>query len=698
MKKHKIFERTIASLTLLVFLFGSAACQDSPTIEEVVKPKGSGHQPNVPIPDRPDIEKEDQDPPIDLPDVAEPPAIRKLRDNFIRQMEDSIKEDVLPPLELDGFDQRIQRAERDPEWREYQSWVYGGQSEIYVPSAEHIELRQELNQHQFEEFVELYQNNPDLKYRKTRAVAATSGYALNEASREALAAGDHASASQLAKASANALSLALDFTPFAGNIKGLIEAVVGVDLVTGEELTTTERVFAGVSALPFGAAVKGARAATRFSINAAQHVLEKTSLARVGAKLGNTKTATRVLDVASKSGASFRQHFNQMADGLDTVQKVSREKLADLSTGLSKVAGRMDLRQGARRLVAGLGDQNALEAIGRIEDPIVALKTVQDLGASHRITGKSLKGQELTNYFDESVIYSEAMLSGEKRDIALKLHTPSAFEAALRGQRLTPKLTRQRAYTKDELFNPLMPDQFIAGRPQSAQFVLDDTTRLIPEKLGDRVVPVLRGQVDTGKVMPSQFRSLTKTGTDEITRPVGELSDEAMEHIEFDGPANLSFMKSDGSLVKLGEQGDKFTRNLPDAKKWSEEAQAYSREFVDSANGIKLNELQPGQILVRNHDGAPKGSKGSGPFGRWFSIRRYENAKEAEDALNVKKFKSTAKEQDIYLVTDRTSAYIGQNVGSKTGKEIQVFMPGHRIIDNPVKLEDVLKRINFDIK
>ena len=46
------------------------------------------------------------------------------------------------------------------------------------------------------------------------------------------------------------VSLALGFVPILGNAKGMIDAIVGKDLITDEELSILDRCYSGVSSLP----------------------------------------------------------------------------------------------------------------------------------------------------------------------------------------------------------------------------------------------------------------------------------------------------------------------------------------------------------------------------------------------------------------------------------------------------------------
>ncbi len=51
----------------------------------------------------------------------------------------------------------------------------------------------------------------------------------------------------------------LDLAPGIGNVKGGAQAIFGENLVTGEELSTSERIWESVSALPFGNWIKKGR-------------------------------------------------------------------------------------------------------------------------------------------------------------------------------------------------------------------------------------------------------------------------------------------------------------------------------------------------------------------------------------------------------------------------------------------------------
>ena len=47
-----------------------------------------------------------------------------------------------------------------------------------------------------------------------------------------------------------AVSVAIGFVPVLGNAKGIVDTILGRDLITDEELNHIERVYAGLSSLP----------------------------------------------------------------------------------------------------------------------------------------------------------------------------------------------------------------------------------------------------------------------------------------------------------------------------------------------------------------------------------------------------------------------------------------------------------------
>ena len=57
----------------------------------------------------------------------------------------------------------------------------------------------------------------------------------------------------------DALSIVLDFTPYISNFKNLGEAILGIDLVTGKNLTNSERILSLICSFPFGKFLKGGK-------------------------------------------------------------------------------------------------------------------------------------------------------------------------------------------------------------------------------------------------------------------------------------------------------------------------------------------------------------------------------------------------------------------------------------------------------
>ena len=54
-------------------------------------------------------------------------------------------------------------------------------------------------------------------------------------------------------------SIALDFVPFVGNVKSIGEAIVVKDLVTGKNLTTSDRILSLIGGIPFANYLKGGK-------------------------------------------------------------------------------------------------------------------------------------------------------------------------------------------------------------------------------------------------------------------------------------------------------------------------------------------------------------------------------------------------------------------------------------------------------
>ena len=57
----------------------------------------------------------------------------------------------------------------------------------------------------------------------------------------------------------DAVSVVLDFLPYIGNFKCLCESLLGVDLITGKNLTDIERILSLICAIPFANFFKGGK-------------------------------------------------------------------------------------------------------------------------------------------------------------------------------------------------------------------------------------------------------------------------------------------------------------------------------------------------------------------------------------------------------------------------------------------------------
>ena len=113
------------------------------------------------------------------------------------------------------------------------------------------------------------------------------------------------------------ISVVLDFIPLVGNIKGLEEALLGLDLITGKNLTTAERFLSFIGAIPLGNSLKNGK-----HLKNSQKFFKAAERARKAGKLRNfinfSKAAARALKKAekfeklAKSGIKFAKlakHF-----------------------------------------------------------------------------------------------------------------------------------------------------------------------------------------------------------------------------------------------------------------------------------------------------------------------------------------------------------------------------------------------------
>ncbi|ANS75330.1 hypothetical protein AWM70_12530 [Paenibacillus yonginensis] len=123
------------------------------------------------------------------------------------------------------------------------------------------------------------------------------------------------------------VSLALDFVPIIGNAKGLVEAVTGRDLITGQKLAAWER---GLGVLgPFGKGVKTAAKLTRFADeaiegvtfvarhadDAADFVKQADKAAEAGEGLATAERVDDAAKSASTAAAADRMTFAGRGSG-----------------------------------------------------------------------------------------------------------------------------------------------------------------------------------------------------------------------------------------------------------------------------------------------------------------------------------------------------------------------------------------------
>ena len=105
---------------------------------------------------------------------------------------------------------------------------------------------------------------------------------------------------------AEIVSVALDFVPLIGNVKGLEEAISGVDLVTGKNLTDAERILCIISAIPFGNYLRNGK-----HLKNGQKFLKAAERAQKAGKLKNalkfTKAASRAMKKAKAIGEFIKK-------------------------------------------------------------------------------------------------------------------------------------------------------------------------------------------------------------------------------------------------------------------------------------------------------------------------------------------------------------------------------------------------------
>lgn len=692
---------SVVSLTLVLFFNSLATVQAQNEVHKWHEPQAPQNRPKI-SPETPDIPTQPDLPWQQRPRVPDQPIspeLQRLRDQVLENLHSSEGFEI-SQTDLSHSLSEYNNVRYTPEWKKFENSLLTPDI-VPVTNPEFIRIQQALNQKVLQEFETKLFPQPNLPFRSQRAAVALAGIAFNEASREALDSGDISGAGQTVKIARQAASFALDLVPVVGETKGILEAVIGYDIVTWEELSTTERVISAATSIPFGKVLKGARALTKFSITAAERFIRNSRFASLLPKIAEEKIGARILESAANHGDEFAKEFSHFVSKFDDAESgiagsLKSNQIDDFSASLVSRTGRMDARQGVQRIVSNVGDKNALELIDGV-DPVVALKTIKDLGASERVTGQVIEASATSRVFHEAAELNEKMMSGEKIGIQMRVNNPSTFEASMRGNTLTTDLVRQRPYT-NELFNPALDSGVVQSLEGSGRFSFDASAKLVPDEIGamaensvEYVVPVLEGTIDTAKVLPSEFRAMTSGRSMDV---VGELSDEAFQAIEYEGRSSMKFLDSTGSEIKLGSRGDQYAFDIPEASKWSPKAtERYAKEFGDGVNGVGKTSLEPGQILGRNYGGTSRAD------GRWFSVRRFNTLEEAEAATNVAKYGNDSTKMDLYVVTDRVNAYVGTNAGAKTGgSELQIFIPNQDVVEAPVNIGDITKRILFDSK
>ena len=93
-------------------------------------------------------------------------------------------------------------------------------------------------------------------------------------------------------------SAVMDFIPIVGNAKGLLEAISGIDVVTGKNLTISERFLSFTSAIPTGNYLKSGK-----HLKNGQKFLKAAERAKKAGKLKNfinfAKAASRAMKKAN---------------------------------------------------------------------------------------------------------------------------------------------------------------------------------------------------------------------------------------------------------------------------------------------------------------------------------------------------------------------------------------------------------------
>ncbi|MBP1903416.1 RHS repeat-associated protein [Paenibacillus turicensis] len=134
-----------------------------------------------------------------------------------------------------------------------------------------------------------------------------------------------------------ATSVALDFLPVIGNVKGFIEALVGRDLITGAELSWYERVLSALGPMGKGAS-KGAKL-LKFTDEAVNGVSKFV------------KTTNSVVHTVDKG--------KSVVEGLIGRDLVTGEKLSDAQRAMAFLQGGKLLSEGKKRNTLGFASESA---------------------------------------------------------------------------------------------------------------------------------------------------------------------------------------------------------------------------------------------------------------------------------------------------------------------------------------------------
>ncbi|WP_342559065.1 polymorphic toxin type 28 domain-containing protein [Metasolibacillus sp. FSL K6-0083] len=133
------------------------------------------------------------------------------------------------------------------------------------------------------------------------------------------------------------LSIGVDFIPVVGNLKAGIEAVIGIDPITGRKLSTAERAIAG-AAIIGGPLVKGAKHVGKGAMkiipnsNKLVNSLSKplAKLKEGGQKVAE-KAATKATELKAQANAMMAQAKQGMRESMDNVGRALRGNESQLA-------------------------------------------------------------------------------------------------------------------------------------------------------------------------------------------------------------------------------------------------------------------------------------------------------------------------------------------------------------------------------